>query len=147
MKLHHLALVASSGLFLAACTIGPFDSEKIFPMSGSSAVSKTILLTEQNKLGQSGQAVISEGPNGNAVVTITMTGGTFPDPQPAHIHVGSCPNPGAVKYPLTNLVGGKSVTTLDASYDEVVNPKEKMAINIHKSAAESKVYTACGNVN
>ncbi|HEX7018283.1 MAG TPA: hypothetical protein VF209_05255 [Patescibacteria group bacterium] len=108
---------------------------------------KTIVLSEQNELGQSGTAVINSDADGKTVVTLTMTGGEFPLPQPAHVHDGSCPNPGAVKYPLTNVVDGSSVTTLDVMYDDFVSMSDKMAINVHKSAAEASVYTACGDVN
>jgi hypothetical protein len=152
MKLNHLAVVAVSSLVLVACI--PGMTPKKSPSSGgmyedttkTNTGTKTIMLTEQNDLGQSGEAVISKDTTGMAVVTITMTGGTFTAPQPAHIHVGSCPTPGAVKYPLTNLVSGKSVTKLDVTYDTLVASTEKMALNIHKSAAESSVYTACGDL-
>lgn len=107
----------------------------------------TIVLSEQNELGQSGEALISANGEGMAVVRLMMNGGTFSQPQPAHIHVGSCPNPGAVKYPLTNVVDGISETTLSVSYDELKSSLEKMAINVHKSATEASVYTACGDIN
>lgn len=155
MKLKYLALVASSALFFSACTasttMAPEPSpspEAMMPKSSPVAMMpKTIQLTEQNKSGQTGTAVMSEGPNGNAVVTLTMTGGKFTAPQPAHIHLGSCPTPGAVKYPLTDVVNGKSVTTLDASFEDVTKATDKMAVNVHQSATDAKVYTACGDVN
>src|SRR5690606_31428408 len=96
-------------------------------------------LAEQNDLGQSGTATFTENADGNVVVTLSMNGGTFPDPQPAHVHVGACPNPGAVKYPLANVVDGMSETTLDVTWDEIENGGEALAVNVHKSAAESSV--------
>ncbi len=155
MKIHHFAVLALGGFFFAGCTSGagtPTPSPETMQIetgtvSSPQMSSQTIQLEEQNDLGQTGQAVITEDADGNAVVTLTMTGGEFPDPQPAHIHDGSCPNPGAVKYPLTNVVDGASVTTLDVSYDDLVNSTEKLAVNVHKSAKEASVYTACGNVN
>jgi hypothetical protein len=104
----------------------------------------TVNLAGQNNLGQSGKAVFTEL-NGKTAVAVTMTGGTFPQPQPAHIHVGACPTPGAVKYPLTNLVAGLSTTTIDATLAEL-KASLPLALNIHKSAAESSVYTACGDL-
>jgi hypothetical protein len=106
----------------------------------------TLPLETQSGLGQSGIATFSMNENGNTVVTLAMMGGSFPDPQPAHIHLGACPTPGAVKYPLTNVVNGASVTTLDASWEDVMESDEPLALNVHKSAAETSVYTACGNL-
>jgi hypothetical protein len=107
---------------------------------------KTVILLEQNKLGQSGTAVIAPTKDGKVQVSLTMKGGNFTSPQPAHIHVGSCPNPGAVKYPLTNVVNGKSETTLNVTMDDLLKSSDKLAVNVHKSAQESSVYTACGDV-
>ncbi|MBI5652568.1 MAG: hypothetical protein HZC40_19300, partial [Chloroflexi bacterium] len=58
--------------------------------------------------------------------------------QPAHIHEGTCPVPGAVKYPLTNVVDGKSTTTLDVKLADLL--KGGFAINAHLSAAEAAKY-------
>jgi hypothetical protein len=110
------------------------------------AMSKMIPLSEQNDLGQSGTAVLTETKEGKLNVKLSMSGGKFTLPQPAHIHVGSCPNPGAVKYPLNNVVNGMSETVLDVKLDDVMKSADKLAINVHKSAAESKVYTACGDI-
>jgi hypothetical protein len=130
----------------------PMTSPMMSPDTGTTGTmdammqAKFIALNEQNDLGQSGKAELTENADGKVVVTLTMVGGTFTQPQPAHIHVGSCPTPGAVKYPLSNVVNGKSVTTLAVSMSELTNSTEKLAINVHKSAAESSVYTACGDI-
>ena len=84
--------------------------------------------------------------NGSTRVTITMVGKKSDVPQPAHIHVGKCPNPGAVKYPLTNVVDGKSVSVVDVDYEELFTTMLPLAVNIHKSVEESSVYTACGDL-
>ncbi|HCR81256.1 MAG: hypothetical protein UY13_C0002G0230 [Candidatus Pacebacteria bacterium GW2011_GWB1_47_8] len=105
-----------------------------------------VALEEQSDLGQSGTAVLSEDANGMLVVMLTLTGGTFTAPQPAHIHAGACPKPGAVVYPLSNVVDGESVTTLDVSWDELIAAGDPLAINVHQSAAESSTYTACGDL-
>ena len=106
----------------------------------------TIELDQQSDLGQSGTATLSENAEGKLVVTLALAGGTFTAPQPAHIHFGACPKPGDVKYPLTNVISGQSVTTLAVSWADLVKAGETLAINVHKSGAESKIYTACGNV-
>lgn len=106
----------------------------------------TVTLGTQGTFGQSGVATFTENAEGKAVVTLAMTGGSFAAPQPAHIHVGACPKPGAVKYPLTNVENGASVTTLSVSLDELKASTESLALNVHKSAAESSIYTACGDL-
>lgn len=116
------------------------------PSSPTPAAITSVLLSEQSDLGQSGTAIFRENAEGNLVVIMTLTGGTFADPQPAHIHLGSCPSPGAIKYALANVVGGKSETVIDTTWAALVAAGEKLAINVHKSSAESKVYTACGDL-
>lgn len=152
MKIKHIALLVLSAVVFSACTQtavkpSPTPDMKLAASPATEVMTQTIQLTEQNASGQSGTAVVTEGPNGNAVVTLTLSGGIFTAPQPAHVHVGSCPTPGAVKYPLSDVVNGMSVTTLDASYEDMTQATDKLAINVHKSASESKVYTACGDVN
>lgn len=103
-----------------------------------------VRLTEQSDSGQIGIATITEE-EGKAKVSINVVGEPDDASQPAHIHAGQCPTPGAVAYPLTNVVDGDSETILNVSYDDLM-AKKPLAINLHKSAAESNVYVDCGNV-
>jgi hypothetical protein len=104
----------------------------------------TIPLSAQNDSGETGTAVLSEE-NGKVTVKITTLNYPKDTPQPAHIHLGSCPEVGAVKYPLTSLVNGSSETILNVTLDTLKN-EVPLALNVHKSAAEAKVYTACGDL-
>lgn len=102
-----------------------------------------IVLAEQNKSNEKGAASIIDA-NGKAKVIIDL--GIAPaGPQPAHIHIGACPNPGEVLYPLTNVVNGKSETILPISITELLT-KLPLAINVHKSTIEAGVYVSCGNI-
>ena len=92
---------------------------------------------------QNGTATLTEKGN-QTVVTLAIQPGAAGAIQPAHIHVGQCPAPDAVKYPLTNVVDGKSSTTLDVKLSDLL--KGGMAINVHLSAQDIGKYVACGNV-
>jgi hypothetical protein len=104
----------------------------------------TFSLSEQNDSNQSGTATISEV-NGRARVMINLTGSSTSAAQPAHIHTNSCANIGAVVYPLTNVVNGSSVTMLDVPVSQIFSSLP-LSINVHKSATESNVYVACGDI-
>jgi len=100
-------------------------------------------LSEQNDSGQSGTVLLEEV--GNQVrVTINLTNPTS-TPEPAHIHIGSCPTPDAVVYPLTSVVNGESVTMINATFEEL-RSQIPLAVNVHKSVEESDVYYACGDL-
>lgn len=98
-----------------------------------------------NNSGESGVATFKD--LGNKIeVTIIMTVGFPKDtPQPAHIHLGDCPGVGDIKYPLNNLINGRSVTTLDVSLADL-QKQLPLAINVHKSASDMKSYVACGPI-
>lgn len=113
------------------------------PQGTAAAETMTISLNTQNSSGQSGTATLTEE-NGKVKVVLQMTGGNFIDPQPAHIHMSKCATIGAVKYPLTTLVDGKSETMVDTTLAAL--KAEPMSINVHKSAAEASFYTACGDI-
>lgn len=103
-----------------------------------------INLTEEKGSSESGMAMLVED-NGKVVVTLEMSGAPAGVPQPAHIHVGKCPEVGAVKYPLTNVVDGKSNTTIDTTLDNLMT-QLPLGINVHKSVSQSSVYVACGDI-
>lgn len=104
----------------------------------------TVALSAQNNSYEDGTATLTEK-DGKLVVTVDVANAPKGVSQPAHIHVGECPNPGAVKYPLTSVVDGKSETTIDTTLDQLKD-MGKLAINLHKSATQSKIYVACGDL-
>jgi len=104
----------------------------------------TITLSPQNNSGESGVAILKEV-NGKTEVKLRLEGAAKDVTQPAHIHSGSCATLGGVKWSLTFPVNGKSETTLDISFDQL-RAELPLAINVHKSAAEAKVYTSCGDL-
>lgn len=108
------------------------------------AKSMTVTLASQNNSQQSGTAMLDEV-DGKVKVTLNLSGGAFTQPQPAHIHTGACPVPGGVKHPLTNVVNGNSETTLETTMADLMAGLP-LAVNVHKSQAESTVYTACGDL-
>ena len=73
-----------------------------------------IFLNAQNNSGEAGVVSLTEE-NGKTKVLLLMAGNNTAGPQPAHIHAGACPNPGAVKYPLTNVVNDVSETVIDTT--------------------------------
>lgn len=103
-------------------------------------------LSELRTSGESGIATITEQ-NGKLTVSLLMTGAPSGVSQPVHIHTGKCPTPGAVKYPLSLLIDGRSDTTLQevATINDLLK-QLPLAINVHKSAASPTIYVACGNI-
>ncbi|MEP7103972.1 MAG: CHRD domain-containing protein [Candidatus Dojkabacteria bacterium] len=116
------------------------------PAPVSSSVSNDnneFILTAQNGSEQDGTAVLTEV-GSQVQVTLHFPTGVS-TPEPAHIHMGSCPTPGTVVFPLTDVVDGASVTMLDTSIS-ALKALGNIAINVHKSAAESSVYMSCGDI-
>lgn len=93
---------------------------------------------------QEGTVRLRPTPDGKTSVTIALKGSTPGVVQPAHIHEGTCPNVGAVKFPLTNVTDGASTTTVDAKFADLFTGG--YAINVHKSTAEGGVYVACVSI-
>jgi hypothetical protein len=104
----------------------------------------TVILAEENKSRESGTATLKEE-NGKTTVALSLTGFVQGVSQPAHIHVGACPGVGAVKYPLTSVVNGSSVTVLPLTLADL-RQGLPLAINVHKTAKEINNYTACGEL-
>lgn len=104
----------------------------------------TVTLSEQNASGESGTATMMEV-DGKVKVTLNLTGATEGVTQPAHIHMGTCPDVGAVKYPLTSPVNGVSETMLDVTLDQLKS-ELPLGINVHKSETEAGIYVSCGDI-
>lgn len=105
-----------------------------------------IKLDEQGASGQGGQAVIVQVGTSTVRVIVSLAGKPSSVSQPAHIHLGSCPAPDAVKYPLTNVDKGASQTDIQNLTIEQLLSELPLAINVHKSGTDLKTYTACGDI-
>lgn len=119
------------------------EDEEATDDSAEETNSESFVLSEQNDSAQNGTVELEEV-EGKVLVTITLSNPTSVE-EPAHIHEGICPNPGAIVFPLENVVNGTSVTTIDTTLADLEEMGD-LAINIHKSAAESSVYYACGDL-
>lgn len=113
------------------------------PEGGEETNEVSVTLLAQNNSGESGTAVISEV-GGMAKVMINLSGAPA-EGEPAHIHLGACPTPGAVKYPLSSVINGVSETMLSVSVAELMD-QLPLAVNVHRSADDLKTYVACGDV-
>lgn len=146
MILAAVVLVAVMGglYFLQKKTPSPLPTTETPTPQAMTAKETTVALAAQNDSGESGTATLTEK-DGKVLVTLALTGTPAGVSQPAHIHVGACPTPDAVKYPLTTVVDGKSETTLDVALDQLKS-ELPLAINVHKSASEVATYVSCGNL-
>ncbi len=115
------------------------------PSSAPFAGNINITLNNQNGSPETGTATLqSTGDGTQTLVTLKMA--NFPSvPQPAHIHIGACPKPGDIKYPLSDVVDGQSVTTLNVSL-EALKAMEPLAINVHQSAPQADLFVSCAEV-
>ncbi|GEM_PF-1829301 len=103
----------------------------------------TLTMNAQNNSGQTGTAKLNPA-GAKTDVILDIKAGAASVPQPAHVHDGTCATLGAVKYPLTNVVDGKSTTTIDVDLDTLL--KGTFAVNVHKSGAEATVYVSCADI-
>ncbi|MBX3028554.1 MAG: hypothetical protein KF809_00205 [Chloroflexi bacterium] len=108
------------------------------------------------RIAMAGAFVLAASALGGGVVAQTPT--AVDPPHPAHIHVGLCPEPGEVVFPLNDLVTGGdqmvgvssaiavevSSTNVEAALADIVAGEH--AINVHESAEAADVYIACGDI-
>lgn len=139
-----LALSLSLGL---ACTTPTFSAPNtVNHMNNAmSAHSMTINLGAQNNSKQDGQAFLNDTPNGLRI-KVQLKNEPAAASEPAHIHQGTCAklNPAPWK-PLSNVVGGLSVTTIKGLTLADLK-KAHYAINVHQSAANLGHYVSCGDL-
>jgi hypothetical protein len=123
---------------IAAESVAPIVSDTV---TSNSRTSVTLLLTALNNSGEEGKVILS-ALEAKTLVVISLAGGSS-TPQPAHIHTGGCPEVGAVRYQLENVVNGKSETILNEPLTAVLSGLP-VAVNVHKSVQDTRTYVACG---
>jgi hypothetical protein len=128
-----------------AQTPGPTDNGSgSTSMSSSASGSKIYSLGAQNGSNETGTVTLGpDGPN-RTIVSVDIQGGP-PDPQPDHIHSGTCANlDPSPAYPLHNLVRGHSRTVVNAPLASLI--AGGYAVNVHQSLSDLKDYVSCGNL-
>jgi cytoskeletal protein RodZ len=150
-----ILVLGALGLFGFKAATKQSTSDKMQIPTGqtnNNSVSETIsvpnqdfVLEEQNNSGQTGRVTLLDQ-SGKTRVVLSMDNSPADASQPAHIHAGSCPTPGAVKYPLNPVVDGLSDTILEVAYADL-KTMVPLAVNVHKSAAEINSYIACTDLN
>ena len=104
----------------------------------------TLDLQEQNDSGITGTVAFTPTSDGKVEVEIELDGSEG-GPHPAHIHPGSCADLDPVpKWPLRNVVDGKSKTTIDVDLSELT--AQEYAVNVHDSRENLDLYVACADV-
>jgi hypothetical protein len=123
-------------LSLAAACGGSDDA-------GAGEEELSLELVEQNGSGQSGTATLA--PTGDDSTRIVVELESPPaEPQPAHVHSGSCDDIGDVFAPLESLTDGQSESTVMLSLDEL--QQGNLIVHAHKSEAEFDVSVACAAI-
>jgi hypothetical protein len=110
----------------------------------TSATSLTIKMGSLNDSDESGTAVFIQQADGLHVV-MALAGAPKDIPQPANLHVGTCDKNKATQWVLSNVVNGKSETTLKGiSLSDLTSGG--YVINVHESANNLSYYVACGTI-
>ncbi|MGP6157207.1 MAG: hypothetical protein ACLPYS_06810 [Vulcanimicrobiaceae bacterium] len=138
MSLVRAALCCAAALAVAA----PALAQNTLSTMGKGTL--TYNFKAQNNSGETGTVILK--PDGKkTVITITLAGAPA-SAQPAHVHPGTCakldPRPA---YPLSNVLGGSSTTTLDVPLAKLTGGG--YAVNVHKSLNELAVYVACADLS
>ena len=112
-------------------------------MSSSGTV--VVQLDQQSNSGQTGTATLTSTIDNKTQVVINLKGEPPSAVEPAHIHTGTCkklnPKPA---YPLTNVNGGTSTTTVNVSLASLRTGQ--FSVNVHQSTQNIGTYVACGTI-
>jgi hypothetical protein len=143
----HYRIPALAGLMILASSafaLAQSPAPAMAPAMSATMDKATVHLFPQNKSGETAIATLTQvGPDVTVVVK-TMNGPA--DPQPIHIHKGTCaaldPKP---TYPLTTVQDGASTTTIKGITLASLETGA-FAINIHHSTSDIPTYYACGDI-
>jgi hypothetical protein len=100
-------------------------------------------LLEQNGSAQSGTATLDPVDDGRTRITIELSSPPQ-EPQPSHVHPGSCDDLGPPVAALANVVDGRAETVVDMSLEELRTGE--LVVHAHKSAQEYETSVACARI-
>lgn len=122
------------------------SEETVVPVPAPDPLVTTYTLKSKDLLGVTGTVSIAEKSTGSSesVITITLTGAPV-GTHPAHIHMNSAIETGAIAYSLNDVdVTGKSTTILPVIYGALINFDGY--VNVHLNAATLGTIIAQGDI-
>ncbi|MBV8636463.1 MAG: hypothetical protein JO322_00115 [Candidatus Eremiobacteraeota bacterium] len=144
MKVIHFAMAVAAAAALAAPAFATSNS-KLNAQNQHSNTALNVNMGAQNSSKQDGMASVKDV-SGGVLVKIALENTPSGSSEPAHIHKGTCAklDPAPWK-PLSNVVGGKSTTTVPGLTVADLK-KAHYAVNVHKSTSDLKTYVSCGDL-
>lgn len=121
------------------------DSSSISPTKPPANPDFSIVLNEQNNSNESGIAAIKEK-DGKVIVDLLLIGTELDIPQTAHLNMGTCTSPGAIKFVLNSIMNGKSETKLSLSMIDL-SKQLPLVLIVDKSNEEANVQAVCSKLN
>jgi hypothetical protein len=141
MRVFHVVCALAA---LAAMSSTAFAAGGKMMNAMSAGKSVTVTMTAENNSKENGTATLTQ--KGTAVLVVVNLKNAPATAQPAHIHNGTCSKLNPVpKYPLSNVVNGKSTTMLKGMSLSTLS-NGKFAINVHKSTNDLNTYVSCGPI-
>jgi hypothetical protein len=129
-------------LALAGCGGGDSGGSPAAGGGGGAGGSETLVdLAEVGGSGQTGTATLTASGDGTMVTVETVS--YLVDPQPAAVAKGTCAQPDDAAYELATIEDGISVTTVDASLDDL---RAGYVVTVSKSRKQPDVLVACGAI-
>lgn len=112
-------------------------------VAAASSHDATEALDEVDGSGVTGMAMLTDNGDGTTTVSIELQGAPADGVHPAHYHTGQCGDNGAIVYPLTDVVNGKSETQIETTLEDLMS--EELYLNVHLSKEEIGTIVACGD--
>jgi hypothetical protein len=114
------------------------------PAAAADSGHRVYAMSAQNGSGESGTVTLIAAGDKTQVI-VSLVNAPAGVAQPVHVHDGPCaklnPKP---TYPLTTMVDGVSVTTLDVPLAKLA--AGTFAVNAHKSTTDVGTYVSCGDL-
>ena len=143
MKILAGALTVLLAALLAGCGGGGGEDTGGTTTSAGKKRSVLVQLQEQNFSGEAGNVTLTA--QGRKTRVVIEMASYAANPQPAHIHEGTCAHLSfQPAFPLNDVKAGRSTTVVNVSLEHLL--KVKYAVNLHRSAKQMKIYVACGDI-
>ena len=143
MRSRRASAVVAAALVLGGCGGGDDggDGSDAAGGGGGGGSEALVDLAEVGGSGQTGTATLTGSGDSTSVIVETVS--YLVDPQPAAVGKGTCAKPGDAAYELATVEDGISVTTVDASLDDL---RGGYVVTVAESRKQPDVVVACGAI-